>query len=369
MSRTSGIAVLMVSVVVAIAMAHWLRLASRSASRNAPGGDAAEVAVYPVPSEARPARVSRGALQAGSLSLDVSVSSVPVNEILGTDLGPEDVPPLVNPATVSSSSDVAPTEDDMVVGIVVDGVPRAYPLSVLSYHWVINDVIDGRAVAVFWDPIAGAAAACQASIEGRRPEFGASGTFYQGNALYHDDRTTSLFLPLKGCFVTGPLADRRLKFLPLWRQEWSTWLERWPGSRVVSTDTGYERPYDRDPYTAVQTAGGQIIDYFAGNTMLVEPTRLDLEQRLPSKDWVLGFVTPAGKAHCCSLNDLPSDESEPYLDTGEARIARLPDGGARAALSGGVWPQQAVCFYFAWYGAHPETSVHGEPSGVDSDGR
>lgn len=367
MSRTSGMAVLMVAVVAAVALTHWLRFAKEPAERDVPG--VGEAVADPVPSETHPARVSRGVLQVGGVPLDVSISSVPVGDILTTDLRPEDVPPLANPATVSSSSDAAPAEDDLVAGIVVDGVPRAYPLAVLNYHWVVNDVVDGRALVLFWDPIAGAATAYQAGIDGRRPKFAASGAFYQGSSLYYDDRTTSLFLPLRGCFVTGPLAGRRLKFLPVWCQEWSTWLQRWPQSRVLSADTGYECPYERDPYTAVRTAGGHVIDYLAGNLMLVEPTHVDLQQRLPPKDRVLGFVTPEGKAECCSLDELPSDDPEPNLDVGEARIARLPEGGAWAVLSGGVWPQQAICFYFAWYGAYPDTSVYGQASGVNSDGR
>ncbi len=368
MSRTSGMAVLMVSVVVAVVLAYGLRFAGPPTDTRTTGAEGAAVVVNPVPTDVRAARISRGSIESGGTSFDVSVSSVPLNEILSSDLSPADMPALVNPSIVSSSSPESPAEEDQVAGLVVDGVPRAYPLSVLNYHWVVNDMIDGRAVAIFWDPIAGAIAAYQASVEGRRPEFGATGLFYRGNGLFYDKQTTSLFLPLQGCFVTGALAGRRLRCLPSWRQEWGTWLERWPDSRVLSSDTGYERAYERDPYAAVEVAEGQTIDYPASDTMLVEPTGADPEQRLPAKERVLGFVTPGGEAYCSALAEVPRDESEPHLSIDDAHIVPLPDGGARAVLSGGVWPQQAICFYFAWYGAYPETTV---PSarGVELDGR
>jgi hypothetical protein len=368
MSRTSGMVVLMVSVVVAVVLAYGLRFAGPPTDTRTTADGGTAVVVDPVPTDVRPARISRGSIESGGMSFDVSISSIPLNKVLRTDLSPADIPPLVNPSIVSASSSESPAGEDQVVGVVVDGVPRAYPLSVLNYHWVVNDTIDGRAVAVFWDPIAGAIAAYQASAEGRRAEFGAAGLLYRGNGLFYDKQTTSLFLPLQGCFVTGALAGRRLQFLPSWRQEWGTWLERWPGSRVLSSDTGYERPYERDPYAAVQVAEGQTIDYFASNAMLIEPTGTDPEQRLRPKERVLGFVTPAGKSYCSSLDGVPRGESEPSLAIDGAHIVPLPDGGARAVLSGGVWPQQAICFYFAWYGAYPETSVSSSSRGVDVDG-
>lgn len=349
--------VLIVCVVIAVVATYWLSAARRPIDTGARPADRASPPPMPVPSEVKPSRISRGVLTSGSLAFDVAASTIPTDEFRGTDLGPEDIPALTTPYAVGPSSPAAPGEDDLVLGIVVDGVPRAYPLPILNYHWVVNDVVDGRAVAIFWDPVAGAAAAYQAKADDGRAEFGVSGHFFRGNSLFYEKRTTSLFLPLGGRFVTGPLAGRALQPLPLWRQRWSTWLDRWPGSRVLSTETGHERPYDTDPYVAVSTAAGGSADYFATDTMLVRPARTDPQQRLDPKEWVVGFLTAKGQAYCCALRELPDDETAPYLEIDGARVLRLPGNGARAALSGGVWPQQAICFYFAWFGVHPDTLV------------
>jgi hypothetical protein len=231
-----------------------------------------------------------------------------------------------------------------VLGVVVDGVARAYPLRLLNYHWVVHDVIDGRAVAVFWDPIAGAATAYQPTADGVKAQFGATGKVYQGSSLFYEAQTASLFLPITGRFVTGPRAGRVLRALPVVRDRWAGWLKRHRETRVLSADTGYRKPYDVDPFAAA-----------ALPPMLAGPG--DPQQRLAPGEWVLGFVTPDRKAHCVALRDLPRSEKAKPVPVGEARVVRLPDGQARAALSGGGWPPQVICRYSAWYGAHPDTTV------------
>ena len=41
-------------------------------------------------------------------------------------------------------------EDSWVLGVVIEGQARAYSLSLLNHHEVVNDVIAGQAVAAVW---------------------------------------------------------------------------------------------------------------------------------------------------------------------------------------------------------------------------
>lgn len=40
--------------------------------------------------------------------------------------------------------------DEEVIGVEVDGEARAYPISVLSSHEIVNDRVGGRPIAVTW---------------------------------------------------------------------------------------------------------------------------------------------------------------------------------------------------------------------------
>ena len=64
--------------------------------------------------------------------------------------------------------------------VVVDAEPpRAYPIRLLSYHEVVNDVLDAggdrRPIAVTWCPICWSAVVYDRTVAGRTLEFGVSG--------------------------------------------------------------------------------------------------------------------------------------------------------------------------------------------------
>ena len=57
---------------------------------------------------------------------------------------------LVDPAYLAAAqaSDIQPSEE--VIGVVIDGDARAFPLATLNVHEIVDDVIGGQPVAVTW---------------------------------------------------------------------------------------------------------------------------------------------------------------------------------------------------------------------------
>ncbi|MGQ9730904.1 MAG: DUF3179 domain-containing (seleno)protein [Candidatus Zipacnadales bacterium] len=356
MSRRGGLLILLVSIVISVVLTWALRMpvASRSAmplsvhERGSPGRI--------VPSPAKPATIRNnrfvGGHELAPQGFDATVTAVPRNEILDVGLSPDDLPPLENPPTVRGSCSV-PSDGEIVLGIVMDGHPRAYPLAILNYHWAVNDIVEGRAVVVLWDPLSQAAAVYHGQLDRQPLRVGASGKFYQGSALFYDRESTSLFPVITGRFVTGPLTNRRLQPLPYRRETWATWRDRHPDTEVVSYNTAFERDYRTDPfmYASVPEAGTGRVD----TRLLVPPRRLESPLRLAPTTLVIGFVEPGGKPCCCDIDKLPTG-GEP-LRLGTALIVRQDKRLAHVTTSGGVWPPQTVCYYYAWVGLYPETEV------------
>jgi hypothetical protein len=348
MSRRAGLLVLLVSVVLAVLLAWALRRpAAPGASRREPSAEppGALTAGDIAPPGARPATMRDGRLL-GSETLapagfDVGVAGVDLREIMDPARPLGEVRPLDAPDFAAADSAEAPEEDAIVIGIEVDGVARAYPLQLLEYHWAVNDVVDGRRVLVLWDPIAGAAAAYEGSIDGRTVQAGVSGKWYRTNALFYDRESTSLFPAITGRFVTGPLTSRGLRPMPFRRESWKAWRKRHETTRVLPGEAASGAP---------PAAFGADEGVWA--TLLANAP--DSEPPLPLQEWVIGFLDPIGKPMCCALKDLPEDEP---LKVGRAVVERQPDGGARVVLSGGVWPQQVVCRFGAWVYLHQDTEV------------
>lgn len=84
-------------------------------------------------------------LESGGTAFD-PIRSDEIQSILPQDA----IPALIKPAylTASKASDIYDQEE--VIGVVVNGDARAYPLATLSAHEIVDDDIGGQPVAVTW---------------------------------------------------------------------------------------------------------------------------------------------------------------------------------------------------------------------------
>jgi hypothetical protein len=55
---------------------------------------------------------------------------------------------LDNPRFVSADAAVYLHDDALVLGLDVEGEPRAYPVSMMYFHHIVNDLVNGRPITV-----------------------------------------------------------------------------------------------------------------------------------------------------------------------------------------------------------------------------
>lgn len=91
------------------------------------------------------------------------------------------------------------------------------------------------------------------TVNGQTLSFGVSGQLYRRNLLLYDHQTESLWSQIREEAVTGPFAGTRLRAVPSTMTTWAEWRQQHPDTLVLSTDTGFDRDYERDPY-----AGGYV---------------------------------------------------------------------------------------------------------------
>jgi hypothetical protein len=188
-----------------------------------------------------------------------------------------DFPPLMTPAQVDSMARHRRSKylvsHDRVLGVVINGAARAYPLRVLNWHEIVNDTLAGRPIAVTYSPLCDAGAvfdrrrsppefnpeiSSKASSEAPGPRdpylFGHSGLLYNSDLLLYDrgdDRTApSLWSQLQARAVSGPAAEAgaRLAVLSAAVVQWSFWKDLHPETTVLAPDPSRMERYGRDPY-------------------------------------------------------------------------------------------------------------------------
>lgn len=290
------------------------------------------------------------------------------------------IPAIDDPSFESAEAAAERLQDgDVVFGLARNGVAKAYPQNILVWHEITNDVIDGDPVSVTYCPLTGTA---QGFARGDTT-LGVSGRLLNNNLIMYDRSTENWWPQVLATAIPGPwnsnLAGRTLReFRVVWTT-WDAWRSQYPETEVLSTDTGYARNYDSDPYGSYNPRGGY---YESSNTLF---PRLNEDDRFEPKHVVLGVRSPDGAAATPkrllrqqgliegAIESTPLLWAyDPDLDTGYAYWN--PDGlefDFRGDVIAGpdenhhpaeLPLERALTFdamWFAWSGFYPETSVHG----------
>jgi hypothetical protein len=194
------------------------------------------------------------------------VSLVPREGIVWGGVAPDAIPAIDNPVFEQASSVDWLDDREAVLVLQLEGEPRAYPVQVLMWHEIVNDVLDGRPVAVTYCPLCNSGVAFDRTVGGRTLDFGTSGSLYLSALVMYDRQTESLWTHFDGRAVVGTLATEsaELERLPLSTVAWGDFRRAHPDADVLSKQTGYDRPYGRNAYPGYDQGDGPLSGYFPG---------------------------------------------------------------------------------------------------------
>ncbi len=205
--------------------------------------------------------------------VDLSVHSVPLDQVYFdtfdggsvplSDSTPElrerlldVIPPIDRPVygDVGAGDWLAPT--DPVLGYVADGQAYAYPFKILNFHEIVNDELDGLPVLISYCPLCRSAIVYDRRVGGDVLSFGNTSALYESDLVMVDRSTGSYWWQVAGTAIVGPLTGARLELLPSAVATWADWASQYPETLVLTRDTGYSRPYERDAFAGY----AEIID-------------------------------------------------------------------------------------------------------------
>ncbi|GEM_PF-184592 len=174
-----------------------------------------------------------------------AAATVRVEEVVWGGVKVDGIPALVNPKMAPPEQADYLVDSEPVFGVAINGDARAYPLRILDWHEMANDVVGGKAVALAYCTLCGAGVLYDATVEGKTFQFGSSGFLFRSNKLMYDHETSTLWNQLTGEPVIGKLAMSKLKLkaLPVVLTSWGEWKRQHPDTKVLDVNTGYNRPY------------------------------------------------------------------------------------------------------------------------------
>lgn len=200
------------------------------------------------------------------------------------------IPSLVNPAMVSAEEAAYLQGTDRVFGVSINGDSRAYPLRIMNWHEMANDVVGGTPVALAYCTLCGSGILYETEVGEETYVFRSSGLLYYSNKLMYDLTTGGLWNQFTGVPVTGSLAGSGvgLKVRPVTLTTWGDWLESHPDTLVMDVNTGFPRNYSSEG-----APGAAYVDYFSSPDLWFPVNVYD--ERLQVKDVVYG-IEVGGKA-------------------------------------------------------------------------
>ena len=202
---------------------------------------------------------------------------IPLEKIKSGGPPKDGIPSIDTPEFTEASQEYHVSDSDTVLGLEINGDVRAYPLSILVWHEIVNDNVGGVPVAVTYCPLCFTNQVFERVIDGQEVEFGTSGKLYNSNLVMYDRLTNSYWSQALGKAIVGELTGYELSTIPFDVIRWGDWKSLHPDSVVLTTNTGHIRAYGVDPYGNYYT-----------ETRILFPVE-NTDDRMHPKEIILGF--------------------------------------------------------------------------------
>jgi hypothetical protein len=274
------------------------------------------------------------------------------------------IPELNDPERISAADALEwITDDEIVLGVELDGEVVAYPFRIVGHHELVNDTVGETPVSVVYCTLCRTGLAFDRRVDGQVLDFQTSGMLINSNKIMVDRQTNTLWHHAAGLGIGGALEGTTLDVFPMETTTWAEWFAEHPDTEVLEIPGPIffddpERPpivypYQPDsPYTA-----------YYDSPLTWFPIR-DVSDAFEAKAEVLG-IQHAGGVLAVSVADVVSGPSR-YFPIGDGVVVVVPNSRGARVYAGG--PDVVASFGEAEPGTEVFPAVADTDSAVLTDG-
>lgn len=317
--------------------------------------------LFPAGAHANPATWK----QEGWTRTDFGKKSIGWNEILSGGPPKDGIPSIDSPIfkPVTEIKDLAPNEP--VIGLDISGDTRAYPLRILIWHEIVNDVVGGRPVTITYCPLCNSAVVFDRRIGERLLDFGTTGKLRNSDLVMYDRQTESWWQQFTGEAIVGELLGAELKLVPARLESFAEFQARHPAGKVLVPNDPSLRRYGANPYAGYDTASRPFLyrgDMPKGIEPMARVVVVKVDRKAPvivtmehlrkSGSLILKGVRLTWRAGQSSAVDAPVIAKGRDVGTVEA-VSDKPGG------KGELLPYD-ITFAFVAHAFHPDVVIEGK---------
>jgi hypothetical protein len=244
-----------------------------------------------------------------SWTTDFTRYAVDPEEIVSGGPPKDGIPAIDDPkfVTVSQANPFIDKNEPVAV-VRRNGVTRAYPLQILIWHEIVNDIVGGDPITVTYCPLCNTTLAFDRRFDGQVLDFGTTGRLRHSDLIMYDRQSETWWQQATGQGIVGEHAGRQLTFVSSPVMRWDDVREQLPDAQVLSRDTGhpgYEQRYGMNPYRGYDRRDAPFEWTFSGST----------NGQLPQMERVV------------SLNEGIESWAVPFSTLAEVKVVHLEVGG------------------------------------------
>ncbi len=287
---------------------------------------------------------------------DFTKHSVAFDEIFSGGPPKDGIPSIDNPKFVPVSEEKELTATDPVIGLIVNGVAKAYPVRILIWHEIVNDTIGGVPVSVTFCPLCNTAVVYDRRLDGKVLDFGTTGKLRNSDLVMYDRQTESWWQQFLGKGIIGEMTGKTLKAMPARLESWANFKARAPKGLVQVPNSKSMRNYGANPYRGYDSLDKPFL-YSGEMPKNVPPLSRVVSTLDRSQAWSLDLLR---KKKEIRLKDGLIFRWEPgqnsALDSGI--IAKSADVGNVTVQRNGKDIPYFVDFAFAFHAFFPKATIH-----------
>ncbi|MGE0852615.1 MAG: DUF3179 domain-containing protein [Hyphomicrobiaceae bacterium] len=197
--------------------------------------------------------------QEGWSKTDFSKSRIGWQEILSGGPPKDGIPSIDKPAFKPAAEDRELAATDPVIGLDIKGDARAYPLRVLIWHEIVNDVVGGMPITVTYCPLCNSAVVFDRRVPPHVLDFGTTGKLRNSDLVMYDRQTESWWQQFTGEAIVGTLTGTELRLVPARLESFAQFKTRHPGGKVLVPNDPGLRDYGRNPYVGYDMAAAPFL--------------------------------------------------------------------------------------------------------------
>lgn len=145
---------------------------------------------------------------------------------------------------------------NLPIGVLrVGDVVRGYPLHVLTFHEIVNDIVDGVPVVASFCPLCNTVLAFDRRVDGEVLDFGVSGNLRHSDLIMWDRHTETWWQQATGEGIVGRHAGVYLRALPMSVISFADFKRSFPDADILTEETDFNFRYGTNPFPNYDSGG------------------------------------------------------------------------------------------------------------------